>query len=139
MVGTPTMSSEADSAGARGGAVRCKARRTDASSTPGRTIVRNGTDDEDFEDTLELAEQTSRKQWQCGRTPGAGGSGQRAAERIRGAREADEYTLIGIGSKVEEVFAINPAVTEWFKAAFEAMRSSMMGATADTRQPIPQT
>ena len=60
MVGTPTMSSEADSAGARAGAVRCKARRTDASSTPGRTIVRNGTDDEDFEDTLELASSKRR-------------------------------------------------------------------------------
>ena len=56
----PTMGSEADSAGARGGAVRCKARRTDASSTPGRTIVRNGTDDEDFEDTLELASSKRR-------------------------------------------------------------------------------
>ena len=46
MVGTaviPTMGSEADSAGARASAVRCKARRTDASSTPGRTIDRNGT------------------------------------------------------------------------------------------------
>ena len=56
----PRMGSEADSAGARGGAVRCKARRTDASSTPGRTIVRNGTDDEDFEDTLELASSKRR-------------------------------------------------------------------------------
>ena len=54
------MGSEADSAGARGGAVRCKARRTDASSTPGRTIVRNGTDDEDFEDTPELASSKRR-------------------------------------------------------------------------------
>ena len=57
----PTMGSEADSAGARGGAVRCKARRTDASSTPGRTIDRNGTDDEDFEDTPELSP------WSCPR------------------------------------------------------------------------
>ena len=55
------MGSEADSAGARAGAVRCKARRTDASSTPGRTIVRNGTDDEDFEDTPELASSKRRE------------------------------------------------------------------------------
>jgi len=63
MVGTPfipTMGSEADSAGARAGAARFKARRTDASSTPGRTIDRNGTDDEDFEDTPELASSKRR-------------------------------------------------------------------------------
>ena len=56
----PTMGSEADSAGARAGAARFKARRTDASSTPGRTIDRNGTDDEDFEDTPELASSKRR-------------------------------------------------------------------------------
>lgn len=55
-----TMGSEADSAGARAGAARFKARRTDASSTPGRTIDRNGTDDEDFEDTPELASSKRR-------------------------------------------------------------------------------
>ena len=56
----PRMGSEADSAGARAGAARFKARRTDASSTPGRTIDRNGTDDEDFEDTPELASSKRR-------------------------------------------------------------------------------
>ena len=54
----PTMGSEADSAGARAGAARFKARRTDASSTPGRTIDRNGTDDEDFE-LCEMCERVS--------------------------------------------------------------------------------
>ena len=95
MVGTaviPTMGSEADSAGARASAVRCKARRTDASSTPGRTIDRNGTDDEDFEDS--------------GKTES--GSGQRAAERILRAREADEWQLGAAHAGDESCF---PAVS----------------------------
>ena len=91
------MSSEADSAGARAGAARFKARRTDASSTPGRTIVRNGTDDEDFEDTPELA--SSKRRGSSGSVVARPELAAEGSVRLSAAEARERLTNGGTGQR----------------------------------------